>query len=398
MKILKLGAMEARNWPFYLMSFTKVLAMKEETLVQKIQRQDAYNIDRWYDLLNTFTFPTSFIPLTPIEGKELKAAYEKNVLKKDTNVQGDILSTLKKRIDHGIQNFGNSDGVFVRLSARSPKDAAFGQTKMKSILKKKIDKLESSTLSEKEIQNMEFRAFFEAQMEGMKIDSAEEAMELLTHSERVYEDLNISLEMQSSLGWKQSVAIRTWIDHDLIYEFRGFVFQRKLTALSQYFDMIFDPTLVSQRSEIIRILQSFFAQIEPMLPFSDCVVDFVLIGESRNQPMILEVNPFDKFTSAALFDWKTDLDLFKGLRPFEMRFLNAPLPVLRQSTQRHEGLGNLLPGTSLDPSLEMEFADLVSLVREHYEDDFERINSNLRYVLNQKKSIDISILQTHNAT
>ncbi len=110
--------MEVANWPLYL-SLTHVLSAKEETLVQKIKRQDAYNIDRWYDSLCTFTFPTNFIPLTPIEGKELKAAYEKNVMKNETDFQGDILLLLKQRIAFAIQNFKNSKGVFVRLSALS---------------------------------------------------------------------------------------------------------------------------------------------------------------------------------------------------------------------------------------------------------------------------------------
>lgn len=45
------------------------------------------------------------------------------------------------------------------------------------------------------------------------------------------------------------------------------------------------------------------------------------------QVVVIELNPFDKWTSGALFDWEIDKEILHGNSPFEFR-LHAELQYL----------------------------------------------------------------------
>ena len=51
--------------------------------------------------------------------------------------------------------------------------------------------------------------------------------------------------------------------------------------------------------------------------------------------VVLELNPFDKWTSGALFDWDTDKEILHGDSPFEFR--------LHSEVQYHSPIRFLLP-------------------------------------------------------
>ena len=62
----------------------------------------------------------------------------------------------------------------------------------------------------------------------------------------------------------------------ICYEFRGFVHNKKLTALSQYFDSVYFPQVVSCSAQIVERIQQFFeTTLKNLLPFDNAVVDFL---------------------------------------------------------------------------------------------------------------------------
>jgi hypothetical protein len=71
--------------------------------------------------------------------------------------------------------------------------------------------------------------------------------------------------------------------------------------------------------------------------------------------------------------------ILQGLKPFEFRIVTENYPVLRARVEPENFIH------FQDESLSTEYKDLLELVQSHLKDDVERINSNLRYVLNKRE-------------
>ena len=156
--------------------------------------------------------------------------------------------------------------------------------------------------------------------------SGNEAMELLLNSERVYEDLQHGLnyvsnyqkmrnDLPSEKIWNVNIIIRKWSDFDISSEFRVFVYQNEITAITQYFDMLYFPEIVTNKSNIEKKIRKFFSSIKNFVNFENYVIDFAVLNIDKeykeNDVIIIEFNPFTKFTSSCLFD-KSEYDgLFK---------------------------------------------------------------------------------------
>eukprot|EP01113_Clastostelium_recurvatum_P002946 TRINITY_DN11271_c0_g1_i1.p1 TRINITY_DN11271_c0_g1~~TRINITY_DN11271_c0_g1_i1.p1 ORF type:complete len:181 (+),score=41.26 TRINITY_DN11271_c0_g1_i1:76-543(+) len=129
-------------------------------------------------------------------------------------------------------------------------------------------------------------------------------------------------------------------------------------------------------------------------------------SSQTNPPLVyvIEFNPWNRFTSACLFHWVHDTDILEGRADFQFRILDAPLEVLRSSSLTSALSSSSVPASrdisflgleghdshaedpfsSLDPEMRSEFSDILNMVHDHMHDDMERINSNLRYVLNKR--------------
>jgi len=69
----------------------------------------------------------------------------------------------------------------------------------------------------------------------LQVFSGQQAMKLLLHSERVYTDLLLALEMPDE-EYRMNYILREWVDHPVGMEFRCFVFNvRKFQVLKGYF-------------------------------------------------------------------------------------------------------------------------------------------------------------------
>lgn len=81
-------------------------------------------------------------------------------------------------------------------------------------------------------------------------------------------------------------------------EFRGFVHEKKLNALSQYYDVCFYPELVEKKDEIKERVLTFFEQIKDSISVDNFILDFVVL---EDRIMIIELNPWATTTGAALY-------------------------------------------------------------------------------------------------
>eukprot|EP00698_Gefionella_okellyi_P003035 TRINITY_DN12856_c0_g1_i1.p1 TRINITY_DN12856_c0_g1~~TRINITY_DN12856_c0_g1_i1.p1 ORF type:complete len:396 (+),score=81.96 TRINITY_DN12856_c0_g1_i1:27-1190(+) len=354
-------------------------AIQEE--IDNLKYDDLYNVEAWYSSMQETTFRTQFVQLTAEEISAICDLYRFTQLHDSTIHVNDVaLDSIAQKLDAALSQYAEHS-AFVRLSARSPKDAAFGSTAMKDVLRHELEQIPSS-LSPVEVQNAEFAAFFRAQLHSLRVHTGAEAVVLLGHSERVFIDLTRTLKLREQVYGTTipvNLVVREWTTLDLNYEFRGFVYNRKLTALTQYFDMCYFDDIANDAATIAdRVRQYFEREVLPRLPYQHCIVDFaVRPGDGSIQ--CIELNPWGHFTSACLFDWKRDLVLLQGGKPFEFRYITSPLPILRAPPAQGG-----LDLSGIDLSVLHENAGLLAMLQEHTQDDLQRINAQLRYVLSQR--------------
>ncbi|MFX0100438.1 MAG: hypothetical protein ACFFCS_12770 [Candidatus Hodarchaeota archaeon] len=247
------------------------------------------NIENWYQTLEEYTIPTRFITLDMGSVNAIVQAIEaKKSGKPIPSTVSGIIQELTGKIDVEVNSFGSA---FVRLSMRSPKDSPVAIKKGKE---RYGDAIESATDEwEKNLLLVKSQKF------GLKVSNGPEAMELLLTSTRILDDLKDC----QKFGFLPGIIVREWMDIDENAEFRGFVDDRKLVGLSQYFYYCYFPGIIERKAIILEQITSFFNEIKNILPVSSCILDFALID---GKVIILELNPFFVGTDACLFSWKTD--------------------------------------------------------------------------------------------
>ena len=114
---------------------------------------------------------------------------------------------------------------------------------------------------------------------------------MLLKSQRIKQDLEICLEKNEPT---MDVIIREWVEIPISMEFRGFCFNKKLTGVSQYFDMLFFKDLNENSNEIKLKIQSFYEEISNKIQLENFIIDF---GISTNGKIfIIELNPWNTNT------------------------------------------------------------------------------------------------------
>jgi hypothetical protein len=133
-------------------------------------------------------------------------------------------------------------------------------------------------------------------------------------------------------------VIRKW-EHILPeFEFRAFVFNRKLTALTQYYKTTYVPQMSEQREKLEQMIKAFFSETEQLIPARvlDYVVDYA-VEPASGKIWIVEMyvsrltiafflicrNTPPPVAGQALFDWdlEADKNILLGNSPFEFRII-----------------------------------------------------------------------------
>ena len=90
--------------------------------------------------------------------------------------------------------------------------------------------------------------------------------------------------------WGVKVIIRKWDEKTTLeFEFRVFVFMRKVTGISQYNLDIFYPNLQGKEEEIKKKIVDHHLSISDQIPFENYVIDYLLVGDYLR---VIELNPF----------------------------------------------------------------------------------------------------------
>eukprot|EP00731_Ephydatia_muelleri_P012938 Em0007g248a len=153
---------------------------------------------------------------------------------------------LRKRIDDVIGSLSPEAGVFVKLTTRSPKDSHVAFAKARRAFVSKLPSLGDNPSA-----NNRLILLAEVVIQSLRVRSGEEAISLLVSSTRVGEDLDYALNPENDDFEKCTcLVVRKWVDIPLWAEFRGFVWDGKLTSIGQYNHPVRFPQLIEHKERI----------------------------------------------------------------------------------------------------------------------------------------------------
>ena len=308
----------------------------------KRQEHIDFDVEAWYPILQSETFYTEFIPISPSIAQAFVNYYQrrynskKNFSLNDLKLIQSIQHQLKQQIFNSKINKLQINGTFIRLSARSPKDGCPLDTKTLSQfyyqeLTTLKTKYPNECLSDEGKANMQLIACSNAQFQSLRITNEVEALNIILSSERVFIDLLNALSCQQVYdnevpntsniklhAWNNNIIAREWNSLlDPSMEFRCFVYQSNLTAISQYnhyckfYYLQNDLTIQQIKLTIIKYWQE---KIKPLLDpykekYSNYIIDLGLIENKSSNELeciVIELNPFATSTGASLFHWSGD--------------------------------------------------------------------------------------------
>jgi len=257
-------------------------------------------------------------------------------------------------------------GAFVRLSTRSPKDAAFYDPKIidkaAKLLAEELSSAQQSRNKKEDVDDEQATmvSLTKAATKLLRVTSGEEAVELIAASPRIWRDLlccinhyrihqeaisTASPSSSSTAGdiedeFMPQVVIREWFDIEPQNEFRVFVIRAPssspagsltvqgatpvVTGIGAYFHFLYyegsDLVVSKNYREGLNVMITDYVLnvIDPMLQpleYERYIVDVALVKDevsSEDRLIVVELNPFSIATGAGLFDWQQDYDLLLG--------------------------------------------------------------------------------------
>jgi len=228
-----------------------------------------------------------------------------------------------------------------KLDTRSPKDALLynpGVKAYQEIMKGELDKIpvESFLLrnsdSNKRLALEVVKTSIRAQNLALRLKDGKEVISVFIRSFRIMEDLFSAMRYGED-HFDTQIILREWDSWTTEHpgaEFRCFVHNGSLNASTQYFTSCFYPSLVRRQKEISKAIQEFFnKRVSPALAqkYDSYVVDLLVRWQETKagdliRMQVIEVNPFEKFTGAGMFNWRRDRNtLLKG--PFQLRVVKS---------------------------------------------------------------------------
>lgn len=117
-----------------------------------------------------------------------------------------------------------------------------------------------------------------------------------------------SIKFAKDINRDIKLVVRPWIDLSKGVEFRCFIYEDKIRAISINDDKICDL----DDNEIITRAQKLFKKIQYNIPCDDCIMD---IWVDNNFDLVIEFNSYGFWGIAGInaFDWIEDAALLYGL-------------------------------------------------------------------------------------
>lgn len=150
-------------------------------------------------------------------------------------------------------------------------------------------------------------------------------MSFFTRSNRTVKHLQSQLQdISEDIPWKMNIVVREWNEISPEYEFRGFVYNKKLTAITHYYKFCYVRDILEQKAKYLTIMQNYYEKISPLLP-DNCVLDFCIFPKTETV-CVVELNPWSVHASSAKFNWDEDMKILTGESEFEFRISEKPFP------------------------------------------------------------------------
>jgi len=156
---------------------------------------------------------------------------------------------------------------------------------------------------------------------SMRVQSADEAFELLMYSSRAVSDIIRAIDFLHKSPWNLKLIIRDFVVMPIEFELRGFVYKKSFNALSQYYVDCYFEELKQRKDEIANKVKLFYEEVQPKIVLESFIIDFVMLEDGTIK--IVELNPYSKSTGSCLFDWIKDKEILEN-GPFDFRILEEP--------------------------------------------------------------------------
>jgi hypothetical protein len=216
----------------------------------------------------------------------------------------DSLHELENQVNDKIATVFNQKPIFIKLSVRSPKDAVFNLQSTYDKISQAI--LHPSTtgspllLDDPHLLHENILLLKKISYENLCVRNGQEALQLLTRSNRIYLDL-LQAELFSQRPTGPSPGsppidinlhlVEYFSGFDPNYEFRGFCSNGKMTSLSIYNPWIYDPILLVNKEKIFRMIVDLWKKIALLYPGKDYCLDFAF-NSDLTQLYLIEINAF----------------------------------------------------------------------------------------------------------
>jgi hypothetical protein len=292
-----------------------------ESMCREMIRRDSPTfLENWPPALAVLSFRQVSVPLSRREAEAFSALF----LARDGDPEDPVddwfvpvLDGVRARLDDAVSAF--PAGAFVRLGSRSPKD------------------------------DWDIRSDGSA-----KVRDGAHAMRRLTGSlERIPDDIGVALKA----GYSPTIFVREWADLPAWSEFRCFVDQAGVYAVSQYdyVDGAVHPEIAGRADEILERIALFVdKRVLPVLHVAPVVVDVAFRSGDVEDPVLVEINPAGRRTDPALYRDDEPLDrasVVSGSVPvFRYHGDSRACPFVRRSSDVETLPGMMFAGSLPGPS------------------------------------------------
>jgi len=271
-----------------------------------------FHTEEWYRDLSGCCFPTEFVPVTSNEAIALLSAA--NSLAQPHEEQE--LRTLSYKVEHAVASLAGQMGVSVRVGNVSPKDGTEVQF---DVYEKELKCAVVNGCCES---NHKLIAWSVAIIQSLKCANHKDVMMVLQKSRNVQQ--LFQKRLQFAPAFDLCIALRAWnphLQHDM--QFRCCVHNGSLTAISQYNQFCYFPTLKLHQEELRQLIQDFWIkELHPKVKSGSYIVGIGVLPDK--QIVVTSLQPFSEGTSIGLFDWVEDLTILQD-GPFEFRIRTEPM-------------------------------------------------------------------------
>lgn len=218
-------------------------------------------IENWNKELLKYSLKTEIIPISLNEVDCILSIEAGKYRGFNRNNIHDDFKPLLSKIEQALVKF--PEGAFFRMGSRSPKDMFVGGKQQKAIT------------------------------------DAFNVLELMLSSMRLFEDLSLADRLQ----YEPSIILREWMDIEKWTEFRCFIKDGEIVAISQYFYHEEFPQIKENLKNIEGKVIDLYNNIKEYLP-RYTVMDVVF---KNQETILLEINPYNtegkQYTDPCLFHW-----------------------------------------------------------------------------------------------